>query len=257
MRPDRFFVGVDASMIGVDIPIMVSDRRLKTRVTLRRAAGPVMIDSGSFTIHDRGLQFDPPQAYAERAQRYMAEVGNVESVAIYGRMCEEWILAKTGSTVVRNQHLTIESFCTLRQLAPEVPWLPELQGFHEEDYHRCVDMYAAAGVDLTQQPAVGLGSICRRQGTDEARIIAGSLADRGIALHGFGIKSPGTLDDTFQSADSFAWSYGARKRVGRCPHGVVKWEANCPVWLHEWRDSIVDRLSRPKLWRQSVLNLYG
>lgn len=243
MRPEKFFVGVDTHMIGINIPIMVSDLRLKRVVRLKRSAGPVMIDSGSFTIHDKGMDFDPPVQYVDRARRYMAEVGNVVSVATYGEMCEEWILAKTGRSILRNQEMTIESYCTLLQLAPDVPWLPELQGFQEEEYHRCVDMYSAAGVDLTKLPAVGLGSICRREGTEEARRIARSIAARGITLHGFGVKDPKSLDSAFTSADSFAWSYGARKRTRECPHGIVKWERNCPEYLRNWRDKILAGMS--------------
>lgn len=239
MRPERFFTGVDTHMVGVSFPVMVSDLRLKRRKTLKRAGGPVMVDSGSFTIHDSGGDFDPPEEYADRARRYMAEMGQVVTVSIYGKMCEPWILEKTESTVQRNQDLTIQSYLDLRGHAPEVPWLAELQGFEEEDYHRHADQYRAAGVDLTTLPAVGLGSICRRQGTKEARQIARGLAARGISLHGFGVKDPRTLTDDFVSADSFAWSYGARKRTRGCPHGMVAWERNCPVFLQDWREKIL------------------
>ena len=226
-------------MIGIDIPIMVSDLRLKRVARLKRAGAAVMIDSGSFTIHDQGKEFDPPALYAERIQRYMDEIGGVASAAIYGEMCEAPILAKTGSTIERNQHMTVESYCTLSQLAPEVPWLAELQGWREDDYHRCADLYEAAGVDLTALPRVGLGTICRREGTEEARQIARSIAARGIKLHGFGVKDPKSLDSAFLSADSFAWSYGARKRTRECPHGIVRWERNCPEFLRNWRNKIL------------------
>lgn len=239
MLPESFFTGVDTHMIGIPIPIMCSDLRLKRVVRLKRAAAPVMIDSGSFTVHDTGQEFDPPAVYVDRIRRYQQNVGSIVKVATYGRMCEPYILAKTGSTVDRNQHLTVGSYCELRALAPEIPWLPELQGWHEQDYHHCADLYAAAGVDLTALPAVGLGSICRREGTEEARRIARSIAARGIQLHGFGVKDPKSLDSAFVSADSFAWSYGARKRTRGCPHGIVRWERNCPEFLHDWRDRIL------------------
>ena len=230
-------------MIGIDIPIMCSDLRLKRVAKLKRAGCTVMIDSGSFTIHDQGKEFDPPAQYADRVRGYMAEMGGVVSAAIYGEMCEEQILAKTGSTIERNQKMTVESYCTLFQLAPEVPWLAELQGWREEDYHRCADLYEASGVDLPALPRVGLGTICRREGTEEARRIARSLAARGIKLHGFGVKDPKSLDSAFLSADSFAWSYGARKRTRECPHGIVRWERNCPEFLRSWRDKILRDMS--------------
>lgn len=226
-------------MIGYDMPIMVSDLRLKRRASYHRAKGPVMVDSGSFTLHDKDGQFDPPRVYARRARRYMDEIGNVVSVSIYGEMCEEWILAKTGRTIRQNQDMTVASFLELSAIDDTVPWLPELQGFALHEYHECVDLYERAGVDLTKFPAVGLGSICRREGTVEARRIAASLADRGIRLHGFGVKDPKSLSSSFVRADSFAWSYGARKRTRECPHGVVAWERNCPIYLAEWRERIL------------------
>lgn len=232
-------------MIGIDLPIMCSDLRMKRVRRLKRAAAAVMIDSGSFTIHDTGQAFDPPAVYVERVRRYQSEVGSVASVATYGRMCEPYILDKTGSTVERNQHLTVESYCTLLQLAPDVPWLPEIQGWGEDDYHRCVDLYAAAGVDLAVLPAVGVGTICRRQGTIEAQRIVAGIAARGVKVHGFGVKTDGLLANhqNFVSADSFAWSYGARKRTRECPHGIVKWERNCPEFLRTWRDKILANLT--------------
>lgn len=230
-------------MIGIDIPIMCSDLRLKRVAKLKRAGSTVMIDSGSFTIHDHGKEFDPPAQYADRVRGYMAEMGGVVSAAIYGEMCEEQIIVKTGRTIEQNQKMTVESYCTLSQIAPEVPWLAELQGWREEDYNRCADMYEASGVDLTALPRVGLGTICRREGTEEARRIARSLAARGISLHGFGVKDPKSLDSAFQSADSFAWSYGARKRTRECPHGIVRWERNCPEFLRSWRDKILRDMS--------------
>lgn len=230
-------------MIGIGIPIMCSDLRLKRVRILKRAGSSVMIDSGSFTIHDGGLTFDPPMQYADRVQNYMIKIGGVVSAAVYGEMCEPSILIKTGRTIDTHQQMTVESYCTLTQLAPSVPWLAELQGWREVDYHRCVDLYAAAGVDLTKLPTVGLGSICRREGTEEARRIARSIAARGIQLHGFGVKDPKSLDSAFVSADSFAWSYGARKRTQYCPHGIVRWERNCPEFLHNWRNRILQEMT--------------
>jgi len=231
-------------MIGIPIPIMVSDLRLKRVRRLKRAAGPVMIDSGSFTIHDSGQQFDPADVYVERIRGYMQALGGVVAVSTYGRMCEPWILEKTGSTVERNQLLTAQSYLDMRQAGPEIPWLPEIQGWVIEDYHECIDLYESMGVDLTSLPAVGVGTICRREGTAEAQEIISSVADRGIKVHAFGAKTDGIQRNhaNITSADSFAWSYGARKRTRECPHGVVKWERNCPHYLMDWRDRVLEGL---------------
>jgi hypothetical protein len=245
MLPERFFVGVDAYMIGIPIPIMVSDLRLQTRAKPRRAAAPVMIDSGSFTIHDTGRSFDAPSVYVDRIERYREAVGQIVNVSTYGRMCEPHILNKTDSTVERNQHLTIESYLDLRELAPHIPWLPEIQGWEFPDYHRCIDLYESYGVQLSELPAVGVGTICRRQGTKNAQQIIASVAARGIKVHAFGAKTDGIAKnhENITSADSFAWSYGARRRTTYCPHGTVRWERNCPHFLMDWRDRVLRGLT--------------
>lgn len=58
---------------------------------------------------------------------------------------------------------------------PELPYMPVLQGWTRGDYEQCVTLYEAAGVNLSQEPRVGVGSICRRQGTPEvAEIVLGA-----------------------------------------------------------------------------------
>lgn len=60
------------------------------------------------------------------------------------------------------------------------------------EYERCHDLYDRAGIDLTREPLVGLGSVCRRQATGEAHDIIRRLRARGITrLHGFGVKTLG------------------------------------------------------------------
>jgi hypothetical protein len=83
----------------------------------------------------------------------------------------------------------VANYAQLRDLAPDLPIVPVVQGWTVTDYLRCVDRYATAGVDLTTAPLVGLGSVCRRQATGEAEAIIAALHERGVTrLHGFGIK---------------------------------------------------------------------
>ena len=56
------------------------------------------------------------------------------------------------------------------------------------DYLRHLELYAARGHDLTWLPVVGLGSVCRRQRTQEAADIVRRLAAEGLQLHVFGFK---------------------------------------------------------------------
>jgi hypothetical protein len=116
---------------------------------------------------------------------------------------------------------------------------PVLQGWQLPDYLRCVDLYQRAGVDLAAVPIVGVGSVCRRQGTKEAARIITALTERvpGIRLHGFGIKTTGLADygHLLASADSMAWSYHARRRAPLPGHTTHKNCANCLPYALAWR----------------------
>src|SRR5207253_7147397 len=101
---------------------------------------------------------------------------------------------------------------------------------------RHVEAYIQAGIDLTELPLVGLGSICRRQGTYMVTRSIHELARAGIKLHGFGLKIRG-LRSTYSmlaSADSLAWSYRARRNpaLPGCHHPHCQ---NCLRYALQWR----------------------
>jgi hypothetical protein len=212
---------------------------------LPRAHAPWALDSGGFTeLSLLGRWSVPPAQYAAEACRFQQEIGQMQWAAIQDWMCEPPILKKTGLTVEEHQRRTIESFLTLRSLAPEVPWLPVLQGWEEADYRRHVAMYARAGVDLSSLPLVGLGSVCRRQHTGAvARLIHVLASEFGLRLHGFGVKTTGLLraGDALASADSMAWSLAARYSppLPGCPHRRC---TTCPYAALRWRKRLLAHL---------------
>jgi hypothetical protein len=98
------------------------------------------------------------------------------------------------------------------------------------------ELYTRAGIDLTAERVVGVGSVCRRQATGEITTIVASLADAGIRLHGFGVKTLGLRKywDYLTSADSLAWSYGAR-RAAPLPGCLTHMNcANCARYALAW-----------------------
>jgi hypothetical protein len=129
-------------------------------------------------------------------------------------MCEDAALKATGLSVLEHQRRSVDSVKRLRDLCDRVYWLPVLQGREPADYLRHVDAYLSAGIDLTSLPRVGIGSVCRRSSSAEIRSVVETIANAGIRLHGFGVKSDGLalIHDRILSADSMAWSYVARKR---------------------------------------------
>ena len=121
--------------------------------------------------------------------------------------------------------------------------VPVLQGWTQSDYLRHVDAYARAGVDLTIEPTVGVGSVCRRQHTGQIAAIVASLA--GLQLHGFGVKTSGLAKYSayLASADSMAWSATGRREPGCSPSH--RNEANCSTFAHRWRERVLAAIAAP------------
>lgn len=231
------------------VPLFVSRRRLADRRTLPRAVGPWALDSGGFSeLSLFGAWTVAPIQYVGEVRRFAAGIGGLAWAAAQDWMCEPFIFARTGLDVAEHQRRTIANFLELRELAPELPWTPVLQGWRAEDYLRHADQYAAAGVDLRAAPVVGLGTVCRRQHTAEAEGVVRRLASTGLRLHGFGFKVRGLerIGPLMASADSMAWSFRARREGRRlCTSGRHATCANCLDWALAWRGRILPSLLAP------------
>jgi hypothetical protein len=230
----------------IDVPLFISRRRLARRRTrFPRARTDWALDSGGFTelsMHGRWLL--SARDYVEQARRYAHELGRMQWAAPQDWMCEPVILAKTGLTVREHQRLTIENYLELRQLAPDLGVVPVLQGWTEHDYYDHVEQYDRAGIDLRAFDLVGVGTMCRRQGTDEAERVLRELERQGLRCHAFGAKVTGLrrYADAIESADSLAWSFRARKipRLEGCTHNNHC--ANCPRWALLWREQLLKKI---------------
>ena len=231
----------------VNLPLFISHRRLASYRTLPAARHTWALDSGAFSeLAQYGRWTFGPEAYVAAVRRYRTQVGKLAWAAPQDWMCEPFILAKTGLSVIEHQRLTVANYCALHRLAPDLPLIPVLQGWTVKDYLRCRQMYRAVGIDLGKEPLVGLGSICRRQATDEIAQIVTTLANLGLRLHGFGVKTAGLqrYGQYLASADSLAWSFRGRHVPG-CAHGPPgrsrrpKSEANCMSFALEWRERLL------------------
>lgn len=228
------------------MPLMVSRRRLMARKTFPRARQGWFLDSGGFTELDlHGGWSLPARQYVDEVRRYRDEIGSMAHASPQDWMCEPWIVRKTGLSVAEHQRRTIENFLELRTLAPEIPWVPVLQGWRLADYLDHLEQYAAAGIHLALWPLVGVGSVCRRQSTEEAAIILGALKAQGLRLHGFGFKTQGLLrcSSLLASSDSMAWSMDARRSapLPGCTHQNC---ANCLTWAEQWHTRLLATISR-------------
>lgn len=242
-----------------NVPLFVSHRRLKDRKSrFPQATTDWALDSGGFTeLNLFGKWETTAPEYVAAVRRYNDELGRLEWASPMDWMCEPWVVAKTGLTVADHQARTVDNYLELRALAPELPFIPVLQGWELADYHRHADAYAAAGVDLAAEPVVGIGSVCRRQATGQITGVFDSLFARGLSMHGFGVKSAGLAQyaDMLTSADSLAWSYGARQDAlaGVRRTCGKKTCANCLHQALEWRAKVLKTLET----RQYALPMYG
>jgi hypothetical protein len=221
-----------------DVPLFVSYTRLRGRKRLPRARCRWALDSGGFTELTRhGRWTVPASEYAKAVLRLADETGGLDWVAPQNWMCEPAIRERTGLSVEDHQTRPIASVLELRALlGPRVHVIPVLQGWLWSDYLDHVGAYTRAGFELREEPVVGLGTVCRRQGTKQAAQIVSSIAAWGIRLHGFGVKTTGLqrFGHLLASSDSMAWSYGARKRPPLPGHTHQNC-ANCLEYALQWR----------------------
>lgn len=245
----EFFLGTHQPgwLSRTDVPLFVSDRRLRGYKKLPRATTRWALDSGGFTelsTHGSWACGPTPAQYVDSVRRYAEEIGQLAWAAPQDWMCEPWILTKTGLPLLEHLRRTVDNYLHLREIAPDLPFVPVVQGWRRDDYLACVDLYDRAGVDLSSVPVVGLGSVCRRQATGEAELIVDALRAAGVSrLHGFGFKVLGLrrCGSRLASADSMAWSIDARRKppLAGCTHLNC---ANCLRYALLWRRRVLDSI---------------
>lgn len=253
-----------------NVVFFISRVRLAGRVSpFPKALHPYCIDSGGFSeLQKHGRWRSTPAEYVAEIRRFLAELGPelCRWVAPQDLMCEEIVIRggigrrgqvfhgtrelrglkpgdpeqELGEAVRIHLRMTVDNLVELRRLAPEIKFIPVLQGNSLPDYQLCDEMYAAAGINLAAEPVVGLGSVCRRQATGEIREIVEYFAGKDYRLHGFGVKTLGLAQyaDGLVSADSMAWSEDARYSAP-LPGHTHKNCANCPDWAIRWHQRIV------------------
>jgi hypothetical protein len=236
-------------------PLFVAAPRLARYANLHPATTDWALDSGGFTaLSKRGRWTVSALDYVRQVARYQREIGRMMWAAPQDWMCEPGVISGgmvgkvrcvgTGLTVKGHQWRTVANFRQLVRLWPSVsdapcPFIPVLQGWTLADYERCEAMYQAAGVDLTSYPVVGIGSVCRRQGTEEIGRLVATLGQR-YPLHGFGVKTLGlaSYGEHLASADSLAWSYAARRSAPIAGH-THKSCSNCLPYATAWRARVL------------------
>lgn len=243
----KFYLGTHHTnwLTRAKVPLFVSERRLRRLRSLPRATDPWCLDSGAFSELSLHGKFETPmREYADHIERYADEIGSLQWAAPQDWMCEPFMLKKTGLTIDEHQRRTVNSVIGLRSLTDAVRVIPVVQGWRIDDYLRHFELYENAGITLNKEAVVGLGSVCRRQGTPEIFRVAQVLWAAGLRLHGFGVKTLGLerFSQYLVSADSMAWSFHARRKqepfFRTCTHKNC---ANCLDFALWWYGDVCTR----------------
>lgn len=247
-----FYIGTNKGHWAgfVDAPLFISNRTLRNRRTFPRAIHNWALDSGGFTELLLNNEWTvEPRTYAAAVRRYRDEMGNMDFASQQDWMCEDHMLQRTQKTVQQHQQLTVDNLLELRNIDPELPIIPVLQGQTIADYLRHIEMFENAGIDLRNEPRVGLGSVCRRQRTTEiVEVVSTIQQQHRMRLHGFGVKTLGLqrVHHLLTSADSMSWSITARWeniKLDECTHRAPKC-GDCPVWAMRWRDKVLSTIEK-------------
>lgn len=245
----KFFLGTcnPEDLRKTSKPLFVSRRRLVRFKTLPQPCGPWALDSGAFTeLQKYGDWTVSAMQYSSEVRGFYQRMGGMQWAAIQDWMCEPIVIkggriknqafAGTHLSVGEHQRRTVENYKLLKQIAPDLPWCPVLQGFTNSEYWECVRRYEDSGVDLRVFPVVGLGSVCRRQDTAMVEELIQELHGYGLNLHGFGFKIQGIerCAKWLTSADSMAWSKAAvhDAPLPGCHHDTCN---NCLKYALKWR----------------------
>jgi hypothetical protein len=225
-------------MERTNVPLFISINRLLNRKKKFNQNSSIAIDSGGFTeLSKNGKWTRTPEEYVKELHNCQKLGLKIDWAAPQDWMTENFILEKTGLTIEDHQKKTVENLINLRKLTSKIHFIPVLQGQTIQDYLNHIEMYYEKGIKLKEEELVGIGSVCRRQHTDEIFEIIQTLHSQKLNLHGFGIKKKGLIKygHLLNSADSMAWSYNGRFQ--KCPFG----KNGCQNCLHhalKWRNEL-------------------
>lgn len=227
-----------------DVPMFVSNRRMRKIKKVKPSMGPWVLDSGGFSelaIH--GKWTFTREEYAEEIKRYIDCAGNLDWAAPMDWMCEPNMLKKTGKTVEEHQTLTVENFLFLKQEVGEIV-APVLQGWESDDYLRHIEMYNNYDIVLSEERITGIGSICRRNQTENIVNIVKMLHKENIKMHTFGIKGAALklVHPLIVSSDSMAWAMRAKYSppMEGHPHKAC---TSCLEFACIWRNKLLRELN--------------
>lgn len=228
-----------------NVPLFISFRTLNKRKKKHFVQkSNVAVDSGGFSeLSLFGYWKTTPDEYIDGLKRIQSLGLNIDWASQMDWMCEPFMLEKTGRTIKEHQLLTVENLIELREKEKDIHFIPVLQGQTLHDYFSHFEMFEEAGFQLRKEPLVGVGSVCRRQNTEEIGYLFKCLHAKGLKLHGFGVKKGGIkkYGQYLTSCDSMAWSFNARysPKSNNCTSNAKNC-ANCLHYALDWRGEVIE-----------------
>ncbi|MGH2831597.1 MAG: DUF7221 family queuine tRNA-ribosyltransferase-like protein [Solirubrobacteraceae bacterium] len=119
------------------LPLTHPTTRSKETAALGQPLGADYEDSQG-ELANNGGWITTVQSYINSTRRYAARMGNLQWAAPMDWICDPQVLARTGLPVQEHQRNTVENFIELRTLAPDLPYIPVIQGWTLTDYLHCV-----------------------------------------------------------------------------------------------------------------------
>jgi hypothetical protein len=214
------------------------------------------IDSGGFTAARRWGCY--PWTIAEYVRFIREESASgvpLDFCAILDYACEPSVDRSTYATNLQRIEATIRNEQACREEAPELPWLPVLQGdsLAEREY----DLERRQALGLLPETYAGVGSVCGRSPAAASEVIC-FYAERlpGVRLHAFGIHIRALDDDrtylALGSWDTYGWNWGRGQKEKNRPVEYLRQPGESystytgRLARLYWANTVLPRLRKPR-----------
>jgi len=217
------------------------------------------VDSGGFTAARRWGRYPwTPAQYADFIYAVSRDVP-LAFCAILDYACERGVNREHYQTNIERIEATIANEIACRAAAPDLPWLPVLQGDTMEE--RAYDLARRREMGMLPTDYAGIGSVCGRGAAAARRVVRfydGQLP--GVKLHGFGMHID-ALDDAvvmgaLRSWDSYSWTWARGARSDRAPEYLKRDDENYSAYARRLATLYLERTIEPRLRRPRTLPLW-
>lgn len=213
------------------------------------------IDSGGFTAARRWGRYPWTIAQYVEFIRKMSRDVPLDFCAVMDYACEPGVDRSTYRSNRQRIKATIRNEIACRAAAPDLPWLPVLQGDSLEE--RAFDLALRRRIGLLPTDYAGIGSVCGRGARGAIRTVHFYIDHLpGVAFHCFGMHVQALDDDAvfavMRSWDSYSWNWGkGQVDVDRPAEYLKRSDESYTEHTQRlaglyWRNTVRPRLVRPR-----------